>query len=381
LIKSNVTKLDYLKMAIMFLPIIFYNPFFLTEVLYRPLRIGYLLLLSIYLFFSSTRYSKNDALVFGAFLILSIIMVLGNSSGTLGLISIGNYLLTIFFGWGLYRYLASSERRSEILIELYVKFFFLAAICSILSILYLPIFGELDLFGIKSNVFIHLVTPFGVVLKKDFYIIEVYRSYFYFVEPVYAGTFYAANIVLVAPYLKDKIRFFIVANLVGGFLTYSFTFYIVLLALYAVKKLKSLFTLIAILIFLLLIIYFIQVNDIMQYSSFDDRLERYDLFFMAMDSANSMQSLFGHGVIAVTGDDKAFSSGLATSIFEFGYIGTVLQMIIIFALRPSFIIFILFTLTSTVIDPIKMPLFWFFIIATSHKLRGSMINLKIERRK
>ncbi len=379
--KSNVTKLDYLKAAMMFLPIILYSPFFLTEVLYRPLRIGYFLLLSTYLFFSSTRYSKNDALIFVAFLLLSIIMVLGNSSGALGLISIGNYLLTIFFGWSLYRYLKSSTLRSDILVGLYVKFFFLVAICSILSIFYLPIFGELDLFGIKSDIYIHLVTPFGVVLKKEFYIIEIYRSYFYFVEPVYAGMFYAANIFLVAPYLNDKARFFIIVNLVGGFLTYSITFYIVLFALYIVKKFKSLFYSIAILIYLFFVIYLTQISDIMQYSSLDDRLERFDLFFMAMDSANTAQSLFGHGVIAVTGDVKAFSSGLATSIFEFGYVGTVLQMIILFALRPSFIILILFILTAAVVDPIKMPLFWFLIIATSHTLSGEMINFKIVRRK
>lgn len=381
LTKPNITKLDYLKAAMMFLPILFYSPFFFTAAVYPPLRIGYFLLLSSYLFFSSTRYSKNDALVFCALLLLSILMVSGNSSGTLGLTSIGNYLLTIFFGWGLYRYLASSARRAAILIGLYVKFFFLVSICSLLSVLYLPTLGELDLFGIKSDIYAHLVTPFGVIFTKDFGFIDVYRSFFYFVEPVYVGIFYAANIVLVAPYLKDKARFFIVANMVGGFLTYSYNFYIVLLTLYMVKKIKSLFALIAMLIFLFFVIYLIQITDIVKYSSSDDRLERFDLFFMAMDAANTAQSLFGHGVIADTGNAKSFNSGLTVSIFEFGYIGTVLQMIILFALRPSFIILVLFIFTATVVDPLKMPLFWFLIIITSHTLRDEMINFKISRRK
>ncbi len=339
------------------------------------------MLCSSYLFFSSTRYSKNDAFIFVALLLLSILMVSGNSFGIIGLTSIGNYLLTIFFGWGLYRHLSRNARRADILVGLYVKFFFLVTICSLLSILYLLTFGELDLFGIKSDIYAHLVTPFGVLFTKDFGFIGVYRSFFYFVEPVYAGTFYAANIFLVAPYLKDKARFFIVTNLVGGFLTYSFTFYVVLLTLYMVKKIKSFFTLMVMLILLLIVTYFIQISDIVRHSSSEDRLERFDLFFMAMYAANIMQTLFGHGVLAITGEAKAFSSGLTLSIFEFGYIGTFLQMIILFALRPSFIILILFIFASSVVDPIKMPLFWFLIIITSHTLRGEVINLKTSRLK
>ena len=367
--KLNITKVDYLKAAVMFLPIIFYSPFFFSLSVYPPLRIGTFFLLSIYLFFSTKRYSKSDAAVFGVLMTLTILMVLSNSSGQLGLITIGNYSLNIFFGWGLYRYLATNRRRQEIVLGLYVRFFFFVCICSILSEIYLVLLGEFDLFGIKSDVYSHLVTPFGVLFVKDFGSINVYRSFFYFNEPVFVGLFYAANIIIIAPLLNDKASFFVRTNLLGGLISMSMTFYVVLFALYMTKKFKSFLNIIGVLIVTFCISFFIQKMNIAEYSSSDDRIDRFNLFFNAMDVANTAQLWFGHGVLFDTGFDKAFNSGFTLSIYETGLIGAALQIILLFKLSPSFITFIFFMFAATVVDPIHMPLFWFSIIIASLKLK------------
>lgn len=366
--KPNLIKVDYLKMSVMFLPIIFYNPFVFVQLIYRPIRVGFFLLLCICLFFRSTRYSKNDVRIFVAMLFLSIVMLFTNSFGTHGLISIGNIVLTLFFGWSLSRYLKSSTRLAEVSIGIYVFFFFLIPIFSVLNILYLSLFGELAWFDFD---FWHpmKVTLFGLALEKDFVFTKVFRSFFYFDEPVYLAIFYAANIILVGPYLKKKSTLFIIANLVGGFFTYSYTFYFILLGLYIYKRKNSpvLYFILLILLFCHYFVGFFEIESLFLRSSADDRLFRFKEFFLAMDAANTAQAFFGHGILASnTGFSKGFSSGLAISIYELGYIGTALQMIILFTLRPSFMIFILIILASLVENFLKMPLFWFLLIITSH---------------
>ena len=370
--KLNIIKVDYLKAAVLFLPIILYGPFVFSTMVYPPIRIGAYLLLSFYLFFKSTCYFKKDVLIFCILFLLSIFLVSGNRSGTIGLFSTGNFLLTMFFGWGLFRYFSTSTRRAEILIELYVKFFFLVSIFSLLSVLFLLTFGELDLFGFNLNPLVnpypYKVTPFGYLLEKRFGSITVYRSFFYFIEPVYLSIFYAANIFLIAPYIKVNSRLFFMANVVGGLLTYSYAFYIMLIALYIAKNLKSHFILISMLILLFILMYYLQIIDVFLYSSYNQRLERLLLFTTSIETANTSELLFGHGVRTDPGFSMGFSSGLAVSIYELGIIPTVLEMLILFRLRPSFIIFVFFIIASAVIDPIKLPIFWFLIIITSHTL-------------
>jgi len=377
LTRINITKIDYLKAALMFWPLIAYAPFFFTHWVNPALRIGFFLLVSIYLFFSTKRYSKNDLFLFGLLMLLSITLVTRNSAGTVGLISAGNYCLTLFFGWGLYRFLTANSRRAYILLELYVKFFYLVIICSILSLFYFVTLGELDLFGFKFNLASHLVTPFGVLFTREFGPVTVYRSFFYFVEPVHLAIFYAANIIIVAPLLENRARTFVKVNFLGGLLSMSMAFYVVLFMLYGFKKIKSIYGFIFVLAGAFCFIYFIQIMDILSYSSFIDRFERYLLFYIAMDQANITQLLFGHGVFYDTGFDKAFNSGFTLSIYETGIVGTALQMIILFILSPSFIIFVFFLLAASVVDPIHMPLFWFLIIISMHVLKDKTAKSKI----
>ena len=315
-------------------------------------------------------------------------MVGRNSSGGEAIFSIGNYALTIFFGWALYRYAIGSETRLRILLDVYVKFFYVIVIFSLLSLFFLLTLGELDLFGFKQPTKQHLVTPFGVHFKRVFGPITFYRSFFYFSEAVHVGGFYAANIIIVAPLLKAKAKAFKQINVLGGLLSLSVTFYIVLFVLYALKRIKSIYSFILILIFALCLLFLIQVVDAASYASGTDRIDRFFMFFLAMSQADNMQWLLGHGVASQIAFESlrrpgvwiAFNSGFTLSIYETGLIGTALQLLILFLFKPHFIIFVFFLLTAAVVDPIHYPFFWYFVIIISLAMNGETANSKSQYR-
>jgi len=375
-IKINRSEVNYLKAGMIFWPIIAYSPFFFTQWVNPSLRIGCFAILSLYLFFSSKRYSKNDVFLFFFLFTLSTILLFRNSTGQQGLFSIGNYCLTLFFGWGLYRYLTLSRARIPILIELYVKFFYLIVIFSLLSLLYLLTIGELDLFGFKHEANTQLVTPFGIHFKRQIGSFTVYRSFFYFVEAAHIGIFYAANVIIVAPLLKQNAASFKKINCLGGVLSVSITFYVVLFVLYGCKKATSIYGFIAVFLGAILLTFLGQLIDVVSYSSSDDRSERFLIFFIVMADATNSQFLFGHGVSFKTGFEKAFNSGLTLLIYETGIIGTALQMMILYILSPSLLLFIFFILSALIVDPIHMPLFLFLMVISAHLLKNEKVDLK-----
>jgi hypothetical protein len=367
----------------MLLPIILYPPFIFATIFPPQIRVVSYLLLNLYLFFYHKRYFKYDLYIFCILIFLSIIMVSRNVTGTTGLFTTGNYLLTVFFGWGLYRYLYTSTYNYKILISLYIKFMTLVPIFSLLSVLFMITFGELNLFDlpfVKYNIlgqavsYDYKITPFGLLLVKTFGDFKVYRSFFFWYEPVYASIFYAANIIFIVPYMKNNSRLFFITNVIGGVLTYSYAFYILLIVLYITKQLKMHFSITSMWILLFIAIFHQVIIDIFLYSSFSDRLYRFELFIKSFETSNTIEMLFGHGVHAPNGHDRAFSSGFLTSIFEIGIIGTALELMILIILIPYYKIILFFLITAAVIDPIKLPLFMFLIFVLSHTFDSTSVH-------
>jgi hypothetical protein len=369
LAKLEKIQVSTLKNIFIFLPVIMYAPFFFSEVINPYIRIGYFFIISLYLFISNRKFYINDLIIAVLFIMLIILFYL-SSSDIEGLISAGNYCLTIFFGWALHRYLQASNQRKYTMLNLYVGFFYLVAIFSTLSLIYLLLFGEFDLFGFKHEIRTHLVTPFGVHFKRIIYDgFFLYRSFFYFVEGAHASIFYAANIIIVAPLLKSGSSRFAKVNFLGGLLTFSMTFYAVLFILYGFKKTKSTLSFFGVALLAFTIFILFQSIDILSYSSSDDRTERFLLFFISMDIASISQILFGHGIAFDGGFVKAFNSGLTLSIYETGIIGTITQLLILYMLTRSSIILVFFLLSALVLDPIHYPLFWFLIVTASQIIR------------
>ncbi len=366
--------LNYLKSLFLFLPIITYTPFFFNQLINSYLRIGYFLLASIFLFCSSSKFSKNDIYVILSMISFILIISLSIQSSIDSVLSAGNYCLTLIFGWSLYRYLSVSSDRIKISLNFYVGFFYLVVIFSLISLIFLMTIGEYDLFGFKSDVYTQLVTPFGVHFKRAIGDITMYRSFFYFVEAAHIAIFYAANIIIVAPLLKRGSQKFIKLNLLGGILSVSVTFYVALLFLYIIKRTKSLSNIIFFSIGILILFILSQAFELVGYTSSDDRTERFLIFFLLMEQATPFQLLFGHGVSFETDFEKAFNSGLTLSIFETGIIGTLIQLLILILLCPNILIFSFFFISSLVVDPIHMPIFWFVIIIAYHAHQKEMVN-------
>jgi len=369
LAKSKKIKVSTLKNIFIFLPVIMYAPFFFSEVVNPFIRIGYFFIISLYLFISNKKFYKDDLIIAILFIVLILLFYLSTSSME-GFISAGNYCLTIFFGWALHRYFQASNQRKYSMLNFYVGFFYLVAIFSILSLIYLLLLGEFDLFGFKHEIRTHLVTPFGVHFKRNIFDgFFLYRSFFYFVEGAHASIFYAANIVIVAPLLKSGSSRFTKVNFLGGLLTFSMTFYAVLFILYGFKKTKSTLSFFGIALLAFTIFILFQSIDILSYSSSEDRTERLLLFFISMDIASISQILLGHGVGFDGGFVKAFNSGFTLSIYETGIIGTIIQLVILYTLTRSSIILVFFLLSALVLDPIHYPLFWFLIVTASQIIR------------
>lgn len=356
-------KVESQLVALLSFSILLYPPFFFSHIVSSTFRIASFIALSAYLLISNRKYYRNDVIILLLLFLNTVLMVSRNDVGLAGIFTIGNYTLTIVFGWALSKYLAIDRFRFERVLALYVNFFYFAIICSALSVIYMIIFGELDLFSIKSEVFTYLVTPFGVLLKKDFGSLTVMRSYFYFVEPIYLGVFSAINIFMIAPLVKNNPKRFVVANLLGGILTFSISFYLILLILYLFAN----YNIKKGILFGVSIIVSVGIADILSYSSVGDRLNRFILFLDVMGHGDVFDLLFGHGVLAGLELNKGFSSGLLIYIFELGLLGTGLIIFIFHKITQSKNVLWIFMLLGLIIDPAHIPLFWLFAVLASLK--------------
>lgn len=357
------------KAPLIFMPVLLYPPVMFTGQISPSIRISLFTLLVMYLFLATKYISKKDMQVFFLVLILLVSNLIVNFASPDSLRTAGSTLLTLAFAWALSRSANSNKQIKENLVRFYTNLFTLIPICSILSVIFLFVFGELNLFNIDAGGHeTYLFTPFGAILTKDFFgIAVVYRSFSFFDEPVYLASFCAANIFLVAPCLKERSNIFLIANVIGGILTFSYLFFVLSFLLFFSKKIPTL-TFKSGLYLLLLVgsIIFLSQVDLFLSSSFSDRIDRINLFFAAMEDANLFQVVFGRGFMQDTGFDRGFSAGLFTTIYEMGILGLVAILFFVNVLsNKKRYIFLLFFVSLLVFEPIKLPLFWMLVVVLS----------------
>lgn len=360
---------NFSKLPLIFLPVLLYPPIMIIGQISSSIRISLFILLTISLFLKIKYISKKDMQVFFLFLALSISNLIVNYASLESLRTAGSTLLTLAFAWALSRSANSNKRIKENLVKFYINLFILIPIFSLLSVIFLFIFGELNLFNFNVGEHTtYLFTPFGAILTKDFAGIAVgYRSFFFFDEPVYLALFCAANIFLVAPSLKEESNIFLIANVLAGILTFSYLFIVLSIVLFFTKRMRTL-SIKGGLYFLLLIgliMIFSQV-ELFSSSSLGERLYRISLFFTAMEDANLFQFVFGRGFLQDTGFDRGFSAGLFTTIYEMGILGlvSILFFVKIWSDKKDYI-FLLFLVSLLVFEPIKLPLFWLLVVVLS----------------
>jgi hypothetical protein len=358
---------DFPKALLIFIPALLYPPILFTDKISGALRIGLFIFLVAYFFLASKRVSKNDVIIFLLLLLFSASLVSVNFDNLDGLRASGSTMLTVVFAWAMSRAVKENVRYKNLLINFYINFFKVVPISSLLSVIFLVTAGELNLFNVYLEGYDYWFTPFGAVFAKDFLGVSVYRSFSFFHEPVYLALFYAVNVFLISPSLKEKSKVFFIVNVVGGILTFSYLFFILsLILIFSIKITKisikeySYLLLVAV----GLIILDSQIN-LFSSSSLSDRWERANFFFNAMEDANILQLMFGHGLALETGFDRGFSAGLFTTIYEVGIVNLIIIFIFIFVLKmPSkkFYIFLVLCTALLVFEPTKLPLFWILVI-------------------
>ncbi len=357
------------KAPLIFVPILLYPPVMFTGQTSPSIRISLFTLLVMYLFFAAKYVSRKDMQIFFLMLVLSVSNLIVNFASPDSLRTAGSTLLTLAFAWALSRSANSNKRIKENLVKFYTNLFILIPICSLLSVIFLFIFGELNLFNIDAGGHeTYLFTPFGAILTKDFSgVVMVYRSFFFFDEPVYLASFCAANIFLVAPCLKERSNTFLIVNVIGGILTFSYLFFVLSFLLFFSKKIPA-FSFKSGFYALLLVglIMILSQVDLFSSSSLGERIDRINLFFAAMEDANLPQIVFGRGFMQETGFDRGFSAGLFTAIYEMGILGLAVILFFVSALsNKKRDISLLFFVGLLVFEPIKLPLFWTLVVVLS----------------
>lgn len=354
--------------GLIFVPILFYPPLVFVTIISRPMRVGLFALLTAYLLSISKRFEIKDfsiLILMGGVLSISLIANLGNFSG---LVTSGSLMLTLVFAYALGRATDSNNYIKEKLINFYINFFILVASSSLISIVFLMTIGEMDVFNVnfgerESGYF---YTPFGVLQYKQILGFDFYRSMFFFREPAFISLFYAANIVLVAPNINEKQKFFLVCNIVGGCLTFSY-FFIVLSALLLMAKYISISFKSGIIFVLMLSLLSLFATDFFSSSSLDNRIYRLELFLWVMETVEFTKIMFGSGFITEPVGDQSFAAGIAQLIYEIGVVGSIGVILFTYltsSLKNKYVI-ILFSTSMFVFEPIKMPLFWMLLAVLS----------------
>lgn len=356
---------DFAKALIIFIPALLYPPIMFTDKISGALRIGLFILLIAYFFLASKRVSKNDVMIFLLLLLFSASLVPVNIDNLDGLRTSGSTMLTLVFAWAMSRAVKENVRYKNLLINFYINFFKVVPICSLLSVIFLVTAGELDIFNLYLEGSAYLFTPFGAVFAKDFLGVNIYRSFSFFHEPVYLALFYAANIFLIAPSLKEKSKIFLIVNVLGGVLTFSYLFFILSLILIFSKKIATHSIKEYSLLLLMAAGFMILVSqiDLFSSSSLSDRWERADFFFNAMEDANIFQLMFGHGFAVETGFGKGFSAGLFVMIYETGIVNLIVIFIFVLKiLSKKFYTLLVLCAALLVFEATKLPLFWILVI-------------------
>ncbi len=368
--KSSSNKLEgkLLEPTLLFLPLLTFPPFVFYQFFPWYFRVIALLVAIILCFCAQ----PSLILVFFSAIYFGIIFFRDFSDLNSFWTSCGYYLI-IVYGICLYRFFSSiDDGFYRIYFNIYKNIFFVVPAFSIFALIYFELFGRTFFYGLgwdgyTEHSYVYIETPFGLLIPKIFYGFEIQRSFFFFIEPNYLGFFYALNMLVASKLNIKKEKIFIVLNCIGGIITYSYSFFIILFLGLIIKKIyygKIKAALFLVLIFLLLI------YSAIENASWVDRIERAEIFLNNYLGKDILKNIFGFGYYNYSADDaKAISSGFLTSLYEGGFIYLILIfMSIKYMVRKNFILMFIFLMGFSVTELAKFPFFWFaFALISAHR--------------
>ena len=252
--------------------------------------------------------------------------------------------------------------------KIYCLFMYLLGILSIASLVFYYLYGHHDLFNIRSNYGAIEASPFGFILEKDIIILNIVRSFNFFIEPVYAGYFFYISYLIVNKTETKKITFEKLILIIATLITYSYAILALMFIDFIDHIRKKYGARNAFIIFMLIFTTVIfNIDAIFSFSSLGDRLDRASYFISAIKNTGIENILFGSGFEANNGTNRSFSMGFLINIYELGIIPFSLICVILFNLIQGNKKSLVLTIVAFLIfDPVRMPLFWTCLLLYSY---------------
>jgi hypothetical protein len=376
-VNKNLFKYDASD-VIIFVPPLLYPPLVFSDIIPPFIRVGMFIGLLIYLsyrlFDEKKRFLDYWVVVFCGVLIHMVSVAVYDF---FTLRSVGNYLLTILYGLLLSRFMVNSPKRLAAATAVYIKFFSAVCVLCVLSQLFHYAFGVSSIYGDIQNNYGYLITPFGILLPKTFFSVELYRSFFFFIEPSYFGGILALNIGLLSRYNGHGGRSFVLLNWIAGVFSFSVTFYAVLLCCYILRNLKRPIQQFS-LVFIIILIFGFGYNwysSIFEATSADERVDSFGRFLDMFNRSTAIEVVFGNGLIDVNESQGGLSSGILNVVYEFGFFGLLLQSIVLWCMRFDFVSLILFYVLALAMDPIKFPSVLLVFVLVNNMKRVSLTGV------
>lgn len=347
-------------------PLLFYQ--FINET-FRIILFA-IILISLFAMQLSRVYLKNKIPTIASLWLFLLLYILASLyiNGQESFRSALGYSMILLFALSIFS-IMNSQRCKEFtdqFLKLYTGLFFLIPVCCIINVFINVFLPSLNIFSayFSDKDYQYLGSPLGLVVVKPIMGISIYRSFFFFIEPVYLALFYLINVFVIKEYVKSFNHSFTTLNIIGGIVTFSYLFFAGYIIL-KILKLPILNKVVLLSVFGLTFFIFQDVilSDFIDSSSSDDRLFRIEGAFAFIQNADITKILFGLGFLYDIGLDRGISSGLLSTIIENGILGLIflLTVMVLFAQKNLTIIIIIF-LGLLTIEPFKFPLFWLTII-------------------
>jgi len=352
--------------ALLYPPLVFYG--FMND----TLRIVLFAFVLMTLFLSQTFriYKKHRAKAiltcWVIFLVYTIGAIYANRNGTMR--STLGYAMILLFAIFVYTIMKSegSEIFNSTLLKLYTSFFKVVAISTIINFFLNMVAPSINILTpyLAENPYHYEISPFGLSVAKPIFGVNIARSFFFFIEPVFLALFYLVNVFVIGPTLEHKRKGFIRLNIIGGVVTFSYLFF----AGYLIIKALKMRTFYKVLTISLVVLFYLAfqnsiLSGISETSSIDNRVFRIETALQFIQSIGIQKVLFGLGIEYDYISDFGINAGILSTVIENGIFGLffLLTIMLLFAQRNTLIIIIIFLGLLTV-EPFKLPLFWLTVV-------------------
>lgn len=364
-----------LVITLLYPPFVFFQ--FVNEVMRIVLFAIILISLFTYHLISSYKIRKLSTIgILWLFIIIYFIASINTNFGE-GLRTAVGYSMILAFAMTLYSIL-QSERNHVFFttaFNIYVKLFFLIPIfCCINFVLNLVSPSVNFLTGSFSQfIYNYQASPFGLSIPRSILGINFTRNFFFFIEPVYLAIFYLVNIFIIGKSVEKHSRLFIIINIIGGFLTASYLFFLGYLIVMFLKLRPLVKTLVIFIAGLLLLVVSSWFNDFFMESSYADRLLRVEIAMEILENFDVERLFVGTGYFVDYGFDRGVSSGILASFIEGGLIGLCIPLMMVFVICwHNKALLVLFLLSLVLFESFKLPFLWFAIIIASEASKRTL---------